>query len=141
MPANTLTPARGVSRSPVSTTPSWHSSILNSLLWRNGAEDAKEYDLPSETTDYLSGNAIFGEKSVYTAGTVVNHDTGVLSIALSGEGTNDANQPLVADNADVLCGPNFMLPLTEAVAESDKELHDFHLRPSATASFRVLQFW
>ena len=115
----------------VSTTPSWHSSILNSLLWRNGAEDAKEYDLPSETTDYLSGNAIFGEKSVYTAGTVVNHDTGVLSIALSGGGTNDANQPLVADNADVLCGPNFMLPLTEAVAESDKELRDFHLRPSA----------
>ena len=115
----------------VSTTPSWHSSILNSLLWRNGAEDAKEYDLPSETTDYLSGNAIFGEKSVYTAGTVVNHDTGVLSIALSGGGTNDANQPLVADNADVLCGPNFMLPLTEAVAEGDKELRDFHLRPSA----------
>lgn len=115
----------------VSTPPSWHSSILNSLLWRNGAEDTKEYDLPSESTDYLSGNAIFGEKSVYTAGTEVNHDTGVLSIALSGGGKNDANQPLVADNADVLCGPNFMLPLTEAVAESDKELRDFHLRPSA----------
>ena len=115
----------------VSTTPSWHSSILNSLLWRNGAEDTKEYDLPSESTDYLSGNAIFGKASVYPTGTEVNHDTGELSIALSGGGKNDANQPLVADNADVLCGPNFMLPLTEAVAESDRELRDFHLRPSA----------
>lgn len=115
----------------VSNTPSWHSSILNSLLWRNGAEDAKEYDLPSESTDYLSGNAIFGKESVYPTGTVVNHDTGELIIALSGGGSNKANQPLVADNADVLCGPNFMLPLTEAVAESDRELRDFHLRPSA----------
>ena len=115
----------------VSTTPLWHSSILNSLLWRNGAEDTKEYKLPSESTDYLSGNAIFGKASVYPTGTKVNHDTGVLSIALSGGGKNDANQPLVADNADVLCGPNFMLPLTEAVAESDRELRDFHLRPSA----------
>lgn len=115
----------------VSTTPLWHSSILNSLLWRNGAEDAKEYSLPSESTDYLSGNAIFGKESVYPTGTKVNHDTGKLSIALSGGGSNDTNQPLVADNADVLCGPNFMLPLTEAVAESDRELRDFHLRPSA----------
>lgn len=119
-----------------SATPSTHSLLMNSLLWRNGAAnqdddptDAYEYELPSVTADYLAHNAIYG--SVYTGDDTVNPYNGVISIKV-GEGSNNTtNHSLTGTNSDVLGGPNFMNPLPQAVSEDDKLLRDFHLRPSA----------
>lgn len=116
--------------------PVMHSMLVNSLLWRNSAEnrnddsgdDVWEFELPALSADYLAYNAIYG--NVYTDDHYVNMDDGSIHLAVDGA-DNATNHILSGTNTDVLSGPNFMNPMPEAVIDSDRLQRDFHLRPSA----------
>ena len=109
-----------------------HSSITNSLLWRNGAEDAWEFELPKHNRNYLAHNAIYDGPGAFQT---TEATPGLIGIPAKGGGSTvdfeGRNYRLSADNADVLEGPNFVNPLLSASMTVDREQRDFHLRPSA----------
>ena len=122
-----------------------HSMIHNSILWRNGAnnQDAdesvsdEEYDLPKTDGAYCSNNTIYGTLGGNFKDLEWNGYVAVKDVEASNTPGSTKYIPggyntwLAGDNYDLLNGPHFVDPKTEATLPEEKALRDFHLAPSA----------